>query len=497
MTQIDIALADIPEGVPHQPDGAKVILIRTGDDVTALAHLCPHYGLPLAKGVVRDGTLICAFHHACFNARTGRQIQPPGHADLRRYTVTQKDGRVIVDIPDTDLHLAPDHARLGLNPERIVIVGAGAAGNTCAKTLREMGFEGIIQMISPDGLPLDRTMLSKAVLSGSRTPDDAILTDADTLADLDVTLVSGQAVAIEPGQVVMADGGRHAFDKLLIAPGGRPNRPDLPGVDLPGVHTLRSGADAAAISQATETTGSAVLIGGGFIGLEGALSLAKRGLSVTVAMREQVPLARILGERLGRIIQDEHEAKGITFVPGASLTSVTGKDNATGVTLETGETIDADLVLLAMGVTPATDAIDGLRTQDDGGVVTGPGLSVPGLSGVYVAGDCAVAPTPFGTARIEHWRVACQHGRNAALAMLGQGVPLDIPFFWTALGRQYRYLGYAEDWDEIEFDGDPTGPFLARYIKDGQVRAAVTAGRDADLAALHLEMLAAGGPIPA
>ena len=160
--------------------------------------------------------------------------------------------------------------------------------------------------------------------------------------------------------------------------------------------------------------------------------------------------------------------------------------------------LEADLVLLAVGVRPATGAIEGLPREENGAVATGADLSVPGLPGVFVGGDCALAPTPFGPARIEHWRVARQHGIRAARAMLGEAsAPDDIPFFWTALGRQYRYVGHAEDWDDILYDGDPAEAFVARYVKDGRLMAVVGAGRDADLARLHLDMKAAGGPLPA
>lgn len=497
MPTLDIPLSDIPQGQPFQPENWPVLLIRFGEDVSAMAPTCPHLGLPLAKGVVRDGTLICPFHHACFDARTGTQTQPPGHGDLRRFVAVVHDGRVIVDVPDGSDHVAPGHTRQGVDARRFVIVGAGAAGDACAHALREGGFEGRVEMISPSGPPLDRTMLSKAVLTGDKTADDLVLTDRDALANLDVALIDGTVAAVEPGQVILSDGGRHAYDALLLAPGGTPVRPDWPGADLPGVHVLRSGDQAAAVSNAAEDATKAVFVGGGFIGMEGALSLTKRGLDVTVVLREDLPLARILGDDIARAIVAEHEEAGVTFVTGAEVTGIAGDTAATGVTLKGGQAVDGDLVILALGVTPATAGIRGLPHADDGAVATGADLSVPGLRGVHVAGDCAIAPTPFGTAKIEHWRVALQHGRTAARAFLGETAKPDIPFFWTALARQYRYLGHATDWDEIRIDGDPTGPFLARFVKDGQVMAAVTAGRDAELADLHLRMQAAGGPIPA
>ncbi|WP_179381522.1 FAD-dependent oxidoreductase [Jannaschia marina] len=497
MPTLDIALADIPEATPFQPEGWDVLLLRFGEEVSALAPTCPHFGLPLAKGVVRDGTLICPFHHACFDARTGAQSQPPGHGDLRRFEAVVRDGRVQVEVTDGPDHVATAHARQGIDARRFVIAGSGAAADACAHALREGGFEGAIEMISPSGPPLDRTMLSKAVLAGEKSPDDLVLSDAEALADLDVTVIDGTVAGVEPGHVTLTEGGRHAWDGLLLAPGGVPIRPDWPGAGLAGVHVLRSGAEAAALSAAAETARRVVFVGGGFIGMEGALSLAKRGLDVTVVLREEVPLAHVFGKDIGGAIRTEHEEAGVRFVAGAEVKGIAGDAHAEGVALADGSTVPADLVVLALGVRPATASITGLPLAEDGSVATGADLSVPGHPGLYVAGDCATAPTPFGTARIEHWRVALQHGRAVARAFLGADGSSDIPFFWTALGRQYRYLGHAEDWDEIRLDGDPSGAFLAHVVKDGEIRAAITAGRDADLAELHLRMKAAGGPIPA
>ncbi|MGB3406886.1 MAG: FAD-dependent oxidoreductase [Jannaschia sp.] len=496
------ALTDIPENKPFKGTAGDidVLLIRRGVQVTALTHDCPHYGLPLSEGVVHGDTIICPFHHACFSTRTGEQMQPPGHGNLKRYETAVEDGRVWVTLND-DEDGAPatrDHVTKDPDDARhFVIAGTGAAGMACAFALREEGFTGQITMIAPGAaLPINRTGLSKEVIAGEG--DVEVLADKESLSTRDVAVIDGEVVATSERHATLADGTTVDFDALLLAPGGIARKPDLAGVDLPGVHRLRSAEDAQAIADAAGSAKSAILVGGGFIGMEGALSLAKRGLDVTVILREEVPLASVLGDLIGRAVMAEHEAEGVTFRTGVALDHVTGDGKATGVALDDGSECAADLVILALGMTPATDRIGGIPSDDDGGITVEGDLSVPGRPGLFAAGDVARTPTAFGPARIEHWRVALQHGRRAALSMLGKAASgTDVPFFWTALKRQYRYVGHAEGWDEIIFDGDPAkGPFLARFVKGGKTVAAVGAGRDADLASLHLDMAAAGGPIP-
>ncbi|WP_116084451.1 FAD-dependent oxidoreductase [Tropicimonas sp. IMCC34011] len=504
MTKHDIgSLQSIEENTPVKADagGTDILIIRRGDEVTALAHACPHFGLPLSKGYLDGDRLICAFHHACFDVGTGKQTEPPGHGDLRRYEVEVRDGRVLVEVEDgAEAHLEPAFTTRGADTRRFVIVGSGAAADAAALTLRENGFSGAIAMISPEEeAPYDRTLMSKAVLAGGDSPRGPTITGTDMLAARDIERVRGTVRAVSPEEKTLSleDGGTEAFDALLVAPGGTLNTLGAPGEDLPGIHGLRSRVQAERIAKEAEGARRAVIVGGGFIGLEAALSLAKRDIDVTVVLRDPVPMRGVVGERVGRAIRAEHEAEGVTFVEG-EVTGFEGKARVSAARLKSGDSLEADLVLVAIGVTPATARIDGLNAEADGGVVTGPDLSVPGAPGLFAAGDVAQVPTAWGRVRIEHWRVARQHGMRAARAMIGERVEeVGVPFFWTALKRQYRYLGHAEDWDEIVIDGAPEdgGDFVARYIKGGKVMALFGAGRDAEIAEAHARMIREGGPL--
>ncbi len=480
---------------------AEILVIRREDGVLAMAHACPHYGLPLSKGHLDGDTLICAFHHACFDVSTGRQTEPPGRGDLRRYEAVVTGGRVLVEVPEgADPHPAPAHVRRGGDARRVVIAGSGTAATACAFALRDLGFEGGVEMISPEtALPYDRTLLSKSVLAGAEGPRPLTTVSRDALDARDIVLSEGRLSAIDAGRIALSDGAMREFDMLLVATGGEARRLDLPGADLPGVHALRGRVQAEAVARAAAGAGRAVLVGGGFIGLEAALSLAKRGIEVHLVMRHATPLANVVGTRIGRAIMAEHEAEGVIFHAEAEVAAFEGAGALSGVRLGDGTAIDADLAIVAVGVRPAT-SVGGLPVGGDGGVRVAEDLSVPGLAGVWAAGDIARAPTPWGEVRIEHWRVAQQHGRRVAGAMLGEPAPSPgVPFFWTALSRQYRYLGHAEGWDDIRFDGAPEdgGDFVASYVKDGRVMAMMGAGRDAEIAAAHAAMIREGGPLPA
>ena len=501
MPEFDVAaLSDLPESEPVKVDAGDraVLLIRRGDDVTALTHECPHLGLPLSKGVVRGNMLICAFHHACFDARTGAQAEPPGKGDLQRFAVAIRDGRVVVDVPeDAPAHPLPAMARGGGEGRTFVIAGAGAAAFEAAATLRAEGFAGTIEMIAPDGPPLDRTMLSKGVLAGAKAVD-ALGLAPDPQA-LGATLVADRVVAVEPGCVTLASGGARAFDALLVAPGGVPRRLGIEGEELAGVHVLRSGA-----------------------GCRGHRAAARRGVARGGDRRRVHRDGGGAEPRQARPVGDARHRARRCRSPGSSATTWRAPSwpstsrpasrtsrrprrpasrAATGWRQWSGRAADEarpTSCLSRWGSRRRRRRSTGCPWARTAASRWAPICRHRALPGVWVAGDCARAAIPFGPARIEHWRVACQHGARAARSMLGRGPDGDdIPFFWTALARQYRYLGHAEGWDRIEMDGDPSGPFLARYVKDGRVMAALTAGRDPELAALHLAMREAGGPVAA
>jgi NADPH-dependent 2,4-dienoyl-CoA reductase/sulfur reductase-like enzyme len=221
--------------------------------------------------------------------------------------------------------------------------------------------------------------------------------------------------------------------------------------------------------------------------METAASLKTRGLEVTVVAPYQTPFEKTLGGVIGALFQQIHEDNGVRFRLGEKVARITGHGKVEAVELESGEKVDADMVVVGVGVKPATDFLKGVELSDDGGVVVDEHLRA--ADGLYAAGDIANFPSMTGERqRIEHWRTALQQGRIAALNMAGRTISYDsVPFFWT---RQFDaallYVGHVTNWDEIILQGDvSTQNFLAFYVKGNRVQAVAGMNRDRELAVVE------------
>ena len=462
-------------------DGQKILLTRDADQVHAIGATCPHAGGPLAQGVRHGDRVICPWHKAAFCIRTGTVQAPPALDPVPRYDVRIQDGTILLTPVEQ-----PAPAASAPDPRHFVIIGAGAAGAVAAQTLREAGFAGRVTMLdAANRVPYDRTILSKYALSGKSGAEKSPLQDQSWYREHRIERRTAEAVRIDPArrEITSSDGASLPYDAALVATGGTPSRPNLPGAQLGHVYTLRSRADADAILRQAERSERAVILGASFIGMEVAASLRERGLEVTVIGKEPAPFAKQLGPAIGGAFVGLHEQHGVNFRLGTELAAI----EPGGVRLQSGETISADLVVVGFGVTPSTSCADGLPLASDGGILVDAHLrAAPNL---YAAGDIARFPHRGDGApiRVEHWRVAQQHGRVAALNMLGQNMVYDaVPVFWTIqYMKRLDYVGHAGEWDEIIVHGDLRDlDFLAYYVKDGVVLAAAGMGRDTDTAAL-------------
>jgi NADPH-dependent 2,4-dienoyl-CoA reductase/sulfur reductase-like enzyme/nitrite reductase/ring-hydroxylating ferredoxin subunit len=478
---------DLQEGelVSVELDGTPVLLWREGEAVHAVGATCPHAGAPLAEGVRSGHRLVCPWHKATFCLRTGALLEPPAVDPLPRFEARIDKGRVLLRKAELPPRPAPP-----ADARCFVIIGAGAAGAVAAQTLREVGFGGRIVLLDrANRVPYDRTLLSKYVLSGQPGAEKSPLQSQDFYRCHGIERRTAEVVRIDVAQrrITCADGSVLAYDATLLATGAEPVRPDLPGVGLANVFTLRSRADAELLLVQAERSERAVVLGASFIGMEVAAALRERGIAVTVVANRGAPFEQQLGARIGGAFVGLHERRGVRFRLGRKVAALEGTEIVRAVRLADGEVLPADLVVVGFGVRPATGCLQGVALAEDGGVPVDAGLRA--AEGVYVAGDAAHFPL-YGSGeriRVEHWRVAEQHGRIAARNMAGGDARIEgPPVFWTIQYlKRLDYIGHAAVWDEVVVHGDLQKPeFLAYYVRNGMVRAAVGLDRDKDTAAL-------------
>lgn len=374
-----------------------------------------------------------------------------------------------------------------------VIIGASLAGASAAAALRKRGFDGRITLIGEeDRQPYERPDLSKKYLRGEADAK-LLVHEPRFYADAEIELLAGRAVDgidVTARQVLIGND-RIPFDRLLLATGSSARRPDVPGVHLDGVLTLRSIDDADAIRERGRAAESIVVVGGGWIGSEVAASLRQMGRNVTLVMATAVPLQRLLGPEVGNVYLSAHRANGVEIVAGARLTAIIGHGRVEAVETNDGRRLSADLVVLGVGAIPRTELARDAGLAVDDGVLVDERLesSVPGI---FAAGDVANAIHPrYGRRiRVEHWDNAKRQGRAAAGSMLGDATPYErIPYFYSDqydLGMEYR--GFAPRWGEVVLRGDPaSGEFVAFWLADRRVEAAMNVNTwdvGADLARL-------------
>ena len=487
-----IAFAELADGgmLAGHVGEEQVLLARVGQEVFATAAHCSHYHGPLADGLVVDDTVRCPWHHACFSLRTGEALHAPALSPIDCWSVEQRDGKVFVTQKRSDVKPAPRGKPAGAPPRRIVIVGGGAAGFAAAEMLRRQDYKGGIVMLSnDDAAPVDRPNLSKDYLAGTAPEEWIPLRGDDFYADNAIELrlkANVTAVDLRAREVSLAGGGKVPYDRLLLATGAEPVCLPIPGAELPHVHTLRSLADSRAIVELAKTARRAVVIGASFIGLEAAAALRARAIEVHVVAPEKRPMERILGPSMGDFVRALHEEHGVVFHLEDTVIAIDGKQ----VKLKSGGTLEADLVVVGVGVRPRLDLAEKAGLTLDRGVMVDALLqtSAPGVS---AAGDIARWPDPHSgqAIRVEHWVVAERQGQTAALNMLGLRAKFEaVPFFWSQhYDIQINYVGHAEKWDELAVEGDIAGKdCLLRYKLGGRTLAVASIFRD--VASLQAEL---------
>src|SRR5579863_6683839 len=493
-----VAFPDFADGklVGHVGD-EEVLLVRSGAEIFAIAAHCTHYHGPLAEGLITGESVRCPWHHACFDLRTGEAVRAPALSPIACWNVERQGTRVVVKDKRAQPKPRGKMAKADA-PGRIVIVGGGAAGFAAAEMLRRRDYRGSIVMLSDDRAPpVDRPNLSKDYLAGSAPEDwlplrpDAFYAENNIELRLNTEVVG---IDVKQRQVRLAGSASLTYDRLLLATGAEPVRLAIPGADLPHVHTLRSLADCRAIIEGTKGARRALVIGASFIGLEAAAALRTRDIEVHVAAPEVRPMERVLGPQFGDFIRKLHEEHGVVFHLGETVAAIEGGR----ARLKGGAALDADLVVVGVGVRPCLALAEQAGLKIDRGVVVDAFLQTSAPS-VYAAGDIARWPDPHSgeAVRVEHWVVAERQGQTAAANMLGFNERFDaVPFFWSQhYDVPINYVGHAERWDEIAIDGSiEAKDCLVRYRRNGRVLAVASIFRD--VASLDAELAMERGATP-
>jgi len=374
-----------------------------------------------------------------------------------------------------------------VNPERIVIIGAGLSGATAASELRDRGFDGEVHLIGEEAQqPYNRPPLSKGYLRGQDRFEDQLVHPQAYYAERDITCrLRRRAPQLDAQRKVvrLADGEEVPYDRLLVTTGGRNRALTVPGADLQGVFQLRTVEDSNRIRAVAKAGRRAVVIGLGFIGSEVTASLRQLGVGVAAIEGSPAPLARVLGNEVGAVLAGIHRDRGVELLLGDSVAAIEGSGHAERVRTRNGRVLDCDLVVAGIGILPNSELLSEAGAATDNGVLVDEKCRT-GLPNVYAAGDVANHLHPiFGRVRVEHWNNAQQQGRAAARSMLGGTEPYDyVHSFWS---DQYEhvieYVGFAASWDALVFRGEPRSRhFLGFYLKDGIVRAAVGLNRGGD-----------------
>ena len=487
-----VALTDFTDGklLGHVGD-EEVLLVQSSDDIFGVGAHCTHYHGPLAEGLIAGETVRCPWHHACFDLRTGEAARAPALSPIACWKVERRDGRIVVKDKREQPKPRSTTAKADA-PGKIIIIGGGAAGFAAAEMLRRREYRGSIVMLSDDDAPpVDRPNLSKDYLAGSAPEDWLPLRPDDFYRDSGIDLrLKTKVAGIDPRQrqVALASGESLNYDRLLLATGAEPVRLNIPGAEQPHVHTLRSLADCRAIINAAKTARRALVIGASFIGLEVAASLRTRGVEVHVVAPEARPMERIFGSQLGGFVRALHEEHGVVLHLQDTVTAIDGKR----ATLKSGGTLDADLVIVGVGVRPRLTLAEAAGLAIDRGLTVNEYLQTSAPD-IYAAGDIARWPDPHSGERIrvEHWVVAERQGQTAAANMLGLNERFDAaPFFWSQhYDVPINYIGHAERWDQIAIEGDVKAKdCLLRYRRNGRVLAVASIYRDLDNLKAELAM---------
>lgn len=470
--------------------GSREFLVtRSGEEVTACGNICPHRGGRLCDGGLHNGVVTCPDHHARFDLSTGKAISPPAFDSLTMYETAVDGGEVFVGRPKSAGVFPSSHR----DSPCFLIIGSGAAGIACAESLRMLGFDGKIVVLSRESaVPYDRTVLTTTFYTAGE--EGLLLRDPEYFKFTGVDLhLHEEVMSVDTGlkSVRCASGSTFAYDKLLLATGASARRLGVEGEILSGVHHLRSLLDARTLKSTFERAGSLLVIGAGFLGLEIAFTASACGIDVTVAAPEMLPLEASFGTGYAHRVVRMLKAAGISWLPRRQVRGFSGSTGLDAVMFDDGSRIETDAAVVAIGAAPYIRYSGVDHLGGNGGIGVNRRFQTDDPD-IFAAGD--VCESHAG-----HWVTAMRQGRAAAAAMMGlegeaggeagadgrAALRGDVPFFWTDLGSEtLRMVGRRAGPDglvHVEHGDITSGDFLAVTKEANDVTGAFSVGFDKEL----------------
>ena len=484
------SLDEIAEGVLQviRSGSREFLITRKGEAVTACGNVCPHHGARLSDGGLHGGVVTCPAHHARFDLATGKAVSPPAFDSLTVYETDVVNGEVFIGRPGSSGFTAVTPAQSPC----FVIIGAGAAGISCAETLRKHRFAGQIIVISgEESFPYDRTTLTTSYFAEGE--GSLLLRDPEyfTMAGIDIRLGERVHSVDRKSKSVTCDSGLSIrYDKLLVATGSVPRRLGVERESLPGVYQLRSLADAMALREVFDRRKPLLVVGAGFLGIELSFTVATRGVPVKVAAPESLPLENAFGKGYAKRLAGKMKSAGIDWLPGKSAQAFSGVAKLDAANFKDGSRIETDAAVIAVGALPPVP-ISGMEDlTGENGIRVNTSFQTDDPD-VFAAGDAA-------DAHAGHWVTAMRQGMTAALSLLGETDPfVETPFFWSDLGgetvRAVGYPGPPGTEPVVERGTIETGDFLAVRRTRGEVTGAFSVGYHRELIDIEHSLRDRGG----
>ncbi|XGW02964.1 hypothetical protein V3C99_014739 [Haemonchus contortus] len=489
ITEVLGKASDVPPGTKKEFKVREkpILVINDNGKFYATSGLCSHYDYPLEKGIYSRGKIRCALHGACFSVRTGDIEDYPGFDSIHTYDVKEQDGDLILNTTEKELESSRRTRMCAIKTltedAPIIVVGGGVSASAFVEHARLNGCSTPITMITEDeNPPYDRVKLSKK--PAVEVKDIRLRCDDYYKENHIDILTNTQVTGVDTihRNVTLSTGEQKPYSKLVLALGGTPRELPIPGSDLKNVYTLRVVSDANTI--AAQSAGKHVVcIGGSFIGMEIASALSSTAASVTVVCMTEEPLPP-LGSDIGAVIRERFEAKGVKVLVNATAERLEGESEVTGVTLNSGETIPADVVVAGIGVQPPTAWLKNTRVElNEAGFINVDRHFRTSVDWIYAIGDVVSAPLPLwdiDSVNIQHFQTAQTHGQLLAYSIVGRPFPHEVvPFFWTLFFSEFglRFAGCSEGAQHTIIHGSLAELNFAKYyLKDDVVVAVASAG---------------------